>query len=392
LAEAGVDLDVTRTTSEYSFSKRQLIEIVRACLVPIRLLGIERPVVLLDEPTASLEKGDEEIFFRLVDRLRGQASFLFVSHRLTEIMAASDAIYVLKDGRVVARFGPGEADERRLHSLMVGRERDADYYRESEQTGGAGEPAFEVRGLTQPGMFHDVSLSLRRGEILGVGGLLESGKSELGKAAAGVISPERGEVRLAGSGWQPPDIRRLLPQGVGYVPAERMAEGLIADFPVAWNMSLASGGDLFSTKAGFWRAGLETETAARLSQRLAIRGGEPGRSCRKLSGGNQQKVVLARWLCRPIRLLVLDNPTRGVDAGAKEEIYGIIRRLTADGVAVLLISDELLELIGLSDRIAIMQHGRLTATVDASPSAKPTELDLIKLMLAAGVEPRARAA
>jgi ribose transport system ATP-binding protein len=393
LAEAGLELDVTRTTSDYSFSKRQLIEIVRACLVPIRLLGVEHPVVLLDEPTASLEKGDEEIFFRLLDRMRTQASFIFVSHRLTEVMAVSDAICVLKDGRVVARLSPQEADEKRLHGLMVGRDRDADYYREQEQGGGAGAPVYEVRGLTQAGLYHDVSVSVAAGEILGIGGLLESGKSEFGKGAAGVIPPDQGEVRLAGGGWEPPDIRNLVAKGAGYVPAERMAEGLIADFPVAWNMSLASGADLFSNRLGIWRGSEETKMSARMSRRLSIRGGEPGRPCRMLSGGNQQKVVLARWLCRPIRVLVLDNPTRGVDAGGKEEIYGIIRQLTAAGVAIILITDELLELIGLSDRIAIMQHGRVAATVDASPRVKPTELDLIKLMLApsAPVQP-ARAA
>lgn len=382
LEEAGIDLDVTRTTSEYSFSKRQLIEIVRACLVPMRLLGIAHPVVLLDEPTASLEKGDEEIFFRLIARLRSQSSFVFVSHRLTEVMAVCDAIYVLKDGRVVARLDPQEADEKRLHGLMVGRERDADYYRESDQASGEGAPAFETRGLGHGGLYSDVNLSVGTGEILGIGGLLASGKSDFGKGAAGVIPPDRGSVCIAGGEWQAADIRRLLAKGVGYVPSERMAEGLIADFPVAWNMSLASGADLFSNKAGIWRAGKERETAAIMIRRLAIRGGDPGRPCRKLSGGNQQKVVLARWLCRPIRLLVLDNPTRGVDAGAKEEIYGIIRRLTGDGVSIILITDELLELIGLSNRIAVMQHGRVTSMVDASPNVKPTELDLIRLMLA----------
>jgi ribose transport system ATP-binding protein len=392
LREAGVEVDAARCTSDYSFSKRQLIEIVRACLVPIRLLGIDHPIVLLDEPTASLEKGDEEIFFQLIERMRTRASLVFVSHRLTEVTAVSDAIYVLKDGEVVARLASDEADERRLHSLMVGRERDADYYRETEQAA-SGAIAFEARGLGLDGAYGDVSLEVRAGEILGIGGLLESGKSELGKGLAGVLPPDRGEVRFAGEEWGTPDIRSLVAKGAGYVPAERMAEGLIADFPVAWNVSLASGADLFSNAAGIWRAGRETETAERMSRSLGIRGGEPARSCRKLSGGNQQKVVLARWLCRPIRLLVLDNPTRGVDAGAKEEIYSIIRRLTAQGVAIVLITDELLELIGLSTRIAIMRHGRVTAMVDARPQAKPTELDLIRLMLAPSAPPQeARAA
>ena len=229
----------------------------------------------------------------------------------------------------------------------------------------------------------DVTLSLREGEVLGVGGLLESGKYELGKGIIGIVPPESGEVQIGDGGWRKPEVRRALSDGAGYVPAERLAEGIIADFCVAWNISLASGEDLFSTTLGVWRSGLETEVANRMIGELNVRGATPSLPCRKLSGGNQQKVVLARWLCRPIRLLILDNPTRGVDAGAKEEIYGIIRRLTASGVAIVLITDELLELIGLSDRIAIMQHGRVTAMVQAAPQAKPAELDLIRLMLAA---------
>jgi len=152
---------------------------------------------------------------------------------------------------------------------------------------------------------------------------------------------------------------------------------------MAWNMSLASG-DLFSSRLGVWNDRLERTTAEQMIVELKVRGATPTVACRKLSGGNQQKVVLARWLCRSIRILVLDNPTRGVDAGAKEEIYGIIRQLTSAGVAVVLITDELLELIGMSNRIAVMQRGEITAMVDAAADSKPTEIELIKLMLPAG--------
>lgn len=380
--QANIGIDVTGPTSAYSFSKRQLVEIVRACLIPIRVLGIPAPLVLLDEPTASLDKADEKTFFKLLDSMRSIASFVFVSHRLTEVLDVSDAITVLKDGRVVANLRAGEADERRLHGLMIGRERDADYYHESEQTGAGGRVILQVLALNAK-HYSDVNLTVREGEVLGVGGLLESGKYELGKGLIGIVPPESGEVQIGDGGWRKPEVRRALSDGAGYVPAERLAEGIIADFCVAWNISLASGEDLFSTTLGVWRSGLETEVANRMIGELNVRGATPSLPCRKLSGGNQQKVVLARWLCRPIRLLILDNPTRGVDAGAKEEIYGIIRRLTASGVAIVLITDELLELIGLSDRIAIMQHGRVTAMVQAAPQAKPAELDLIRLMLAA---------
>jgi ribose transport system ATP-binding protein len=379
--EAGLGVDVRSPTSELSFSKRQLVEIVRACLVPSRVLGVERPVVLLDEPTASLDKADEAVFFDLIARLRATTSFLFVSHRLTEVLGLSDLIYVLKDGRVVARLEAGEADERRLHALMVGRARDADYYHEAEQAAGDGDVVLEARGLRRAGAYGDIGLAVRGGEILGIGGLLDSGKSELGKGLAGVDPPDAGEVRIAGGEWRRPEVRKALVDGVGYVPAERLAEGVIAEFPLAWNMSLASGADLFASAWGLWRRALEEKVALRMIDDLNIRSGRPVIACRKLSGGNQQKVVLARWLCRSVRLLVLDNPTRGVDAGAKEEIYRILRRLTAEGIGIVLITDELLELTGLSNRILIMRHGVVAGVVEAPPDAKPTEVDLLRLML-----------
>jgi ribose transport system ATP-binding protein len=217
--------------------------------------------------------------------------------------------------------------------------------------------------------------------------VIDSGKSELGKGLLGVEPPDDGEVRIGPGEWQRPDIGRALVEGIGYVPSERLAEGIIPDFPVSWNMSLASGQDLFASAWGLWRSAHETEVAKGMISDLDIRGARPNVSCQKLSGGNQQKVVLARWLCRSVRLLVLDNPTRGVDAGAKEEIYGILRRLTAAGVGIILITDELLELIGLSNRILIMRHGRVTGIVDAPPDAKPTEVELIRLMLGSSGQP-----
>ena len=379
--EAGIDVDVKRPTSSLSFSKRQLVEIARACLVPERVLGIEQPIILLDEPTASLDKADEAIFFALLTRMRSVASFLFVSHRLTEVLRVSDIVYVLKDGRVVERLNAATVDERQLHGLMVGRERDADYYHESEQTIVRDTVALEARRLRRTGAYAGVGLAVCAGEIFGIGGLLDSGKSELGKGLTGVEPPDEGDVRIGSGEWRRPDMSRALAEGLGYVPSERLAEGIIAEFPATWNMSLASGGDLFSSAWGLWRRKREAEVATRMITDLDIRGARPNTLCRKLSGGNQQKVVLARWLCRSVSILVLDNPTRGVDAGAKEEIYGILRQLTAVGVGVVLITDELLELIGLSNRILIMRQGRVTGIVDAPPEAKPTEVELIRLML-----------
>jgi len=380
---AGVSIDVRRHTGDLSFSERQLVEIVRACMGPVMLFGVGTPIVLLDEPTASLEKRDEQTFFDLITRLREQAgSVLFVSHRLGEILSACDEIVVLKDGRRVGAVDPAEASERQLHRLMVGRERDRDYYHEGEQVDVKDKDVvFAARGLARRGAYDNVNLEVRKGEILGIGGLLESGKSALGRGLAGISPPDAGEIRLMQDGWERPDIAHLIAKGVGYVPAERLVEGMIASLPIAWNISLASGQDVFSTPAGFWRHRREAEVSAELIQRLHIRATSPYQSCDHLSGGNQQKVVLARWLARDLCLLILDNPTRGVDAGAKEEIYRLIRALAADGLAVILITDELLELIGLSNNIAIMRHGRIEAMVPAPVDDKPSEQTLVSLML-----------
>jgi ribose transport system ATP-binding protein len=382
VAAAGLEIDVRRLTSDYGFSKRQLIEIARACLVPTHVLGIDYPIVLLDEPTSTLEKVDEEAFFDLLIRLRQHGSLMFVSHRLSEVLEVSDLIYVLKDGQLVATVDPKQADERTLHGLMVGRERDQDYYHEAEQQVAEARPvAFRTQGLGRAGEFEDVSLEVREGEILGIGGLLKSGKSEFGRSAAGIVAPDAGLVELGGGGLRVPEVRDLISRGLGYVPAERLAEGMILPFSVACNMSMASGQDLFSDRFGVWRSRAEATVAERFIAKLNIRARGPHVPCDTLSGGNQQKVVLARWMCREPRVLILDNPTRGVDAGAKEEIYALIRDLTARDVAVVLITDELLELIGLANRIAVMQNGRVTHIVPAPVDAKPSERQLIELML-----------
>jgi ribose transport system ATP-binding protein len=382
----GLDIDVRRPTGDYDFSIRQAIEIARACLVPQEVLGISFPIVLLDEPTSTLQRTEEEAFFQLIRRVREHGSLLFVSHRLTEVLAVSDVVYVLKDGRLVASVDPKQTSEHTLHGLMVGRARDADYYHESEQNPlDDSRIVYSIRNLTRTDAYDDVSLDLHAGEVLGIGGLLESGKSHFGKGAAGVTPPDSGTVALAGASAVAPSIRRLARMGLGYVPAERQAEGMIVPFSIAWNVSLASGEDIFSNALGIWRNRLEIESAQHWIEELRIRADGPQASCSVLSGGNQQKVVLAKWLCREPRVLILDNPTRGVDAGAKEEIYRLIRQLTGRGVGIILITDELMELIGLSHRIAVMQNGRLSAILDAPPQAKPTERRLIGLML--GIEP-----
>ncbi|RWR21458.1 sugar ABC transporter ATP-binding protein [Sinirhodobacter populi] len=390
IEEAGLDVDVRRKTGDYDFSTRQSIEIARACLTPTILRGVAEPLVLLDEPTSALDRRDEEAFFTLVNKIRRYGSLLFVSHRLTEVLDISDVIYVLKDGAMVTRVTPDETDEHRLHGFMVGRERAADYYYENrQQPPGTAAPAIRAEGVQVLPDGPKVTLEVRPGEILGIGGLLDSGKSRLGKAIAGVIRPLAGRVAIGDGPLRHPEIGHSTRKGLGYIPAERLTEGIIAGFPTAWNFSTGSGGDLFSNRFGLWRGRKERSATLAHIDALAIRSATPDLTMARLSGGNQQKVVLARWLERKPDVLILDNPTRGVDAGAKQEIYRVLRDLTDQGVAIILITDELLELIGLSNRILILQHGGVVAEVPAPPDAKPEEQRLVALMLSGPGRPGA---
>lgn len=388
---AGLALDVRQPVNRLSFSQRQTLEITRACLAPSLVEDIAHPLILLDEPTATLDLADEQWFLSLVAKLRQQASFLLVSHRLQEVLKLSDAIYVLKDGLQVAHARPDETTEAQLQQWMVGRERAADHYYQQLQDPIDEQPvAFRVAGLSHAGHYHNVNLEMRQGEILGLGGLLNSGKEALAKGIAGVVPPTRGEVFLAKAPGQKPRIRKLVQQGLGYIPAERLEEGIIAPFSISWNLSLASGADRFSHVSGYWYARRERQVTTDFVSRLRIRNGSAQKRCDQLSGGNQQKVVLARWLYRQPRVLVLDNPTRGVDAGAKEEIYRELRQLSAQGVAILLLSDELLELIGLSHRIVILQHGEQVGEIPAPADGKPDEQTLVAMMLNTPSSPSAR--
>ena len=377
--DAGLDVDVRRDAGTYDFSKRQAIEIARACMAPRHLMGIADPLVLLDEPTSALDRQDERKFIELLARMRKHASFVFVSHRLTEVREICDSIHVMKDGRLSGALDPATADEKVLHGLMVGRERADDYYHIDRQGDVDGRPViFSVRNLSGP-EFSNVSFDLRRGEVLGIGGLLDSGKTAFGKAVAGVRPPVSGTVALGEAPPRKPNIRDFVRDGLGYVPAERLVEGIIPSLSLAVNLSLPSA-DRFSPY-GLWSLQKERAAAVAAIRQFGIRSGSPLVPLQNLSGGNQQKVVLARWLQRNLKALVLDNPTRGVDAGAKEEIYQSIRLLTEQGVGVILITDELTELIGMTNRILIMQRGRIVAELPAPPDAKPAEHDLIPHML-----------
>lgn len=373
-------IDPTASTGALDFPSRQALDIIRAFALA-ELLEIETPILLLDEPTSALTRQDVGFVMDLLRDVRPRAGVVFVSHRLTEVLELSDRIYVLKDGQQVAETTPGDTTEAQLHELMVGRLRDVHFYKESRQRRPELAPVLEVHGLTRAPEFADVSLSVHRGEILGVGGVLGSGKSSMARALLGALPNTTGAVEVEGRGlprrWS---VRDMVHAGVGYLPPDRNTDGLIVDFPVAWNISLArvamaTDGHLTVHK------GRERSKARDLVERLAIKTRSVSVPAKQLSGGNQQKVALARWLALGVKLLVVDNPTRGVDAGAKEQIYELMRSLADAGVAFLVVSDDLLELIGLSNRILVMKDGRIAGQIDTPPEDKPTESQLVAQMV-----------
>lgn len=386
VADFGLDVDVRRPIGELEIGVRQSLEIVRAVALS-ELLETKHPVLLLDEPTTALDSVQDERFLNLIDGLRGRATVIFVSHRLQEVLGACDRICVLKDGRLVADEPTASLDEARLHELMVGRERADNYYREDAQTGGdtMADPVLLAEGLAIEGQLAPTDLAVLPGEVLGIGGLQGSGRSLLGQALAGLVPVDSGTVSIAGSPAATPHFRDLIDRGLAWVPGDRQNDGMIADATVLSNFQLASLHDRFS-KLGIWRSKDVKRAADEWIGRLDIR--PPRRDARagSLSGGNQQKVVLAKWLCRDPRVVILENPTQGVDTGARESIYEVIRGLTADGVGVVLITDDLTELIGLSDRITVMVGGRLTASFEAPAKNKPDEKEVVALMSSNRVE------
>ena len=375
-----LDLDVRREAGSFDLATRQAIEIAKACLLT-ELLGASKPIVLLDEPTSALTREEIQVLFEQLRMMRKRASFLFVSHRLSEVMDICDRVYVLKDGMIVAELNAAGASESELHELMVGRKRDRDYYREDQQVAVSREPLLEASRLTMSGKFAKVSLRVSPCEILGIGGVLDSGKEAVGRVLAGIDRWTKGEVVFDRNAVSARDFRSVARTSIGYVPRERDAEGIILYMSVAWNMSLASLDQVSMPLKCFLDLRKERDLVNRFIRMLGVKTVSMMAPAYQLSGGNQQKVIMAKWLSRRPELLILDNPTRGMDAGAKEDIYTLLRKLSADGMAIILITDELLELIGMSSRILIMKDGHVVAEVAAPVEKKPEERELVACMV-----------
>jgi ribose transport system ATP-binding protein len=337
------------------------------------------PLIILDEPTTVLEKSEIDLLFDRIRKIKERSSILFVSHHLDEILELTDRIYVFKDGQCVAERVTSETNEAELHQLMVDRELKGEYYRQDKQITPSEDVVLSVRNLSKQGHYQDVSFDLHRGEILSLTGVLGSGREDVCRTIAGLGKPDDGQVLINGKSLHFGSPAASIQSGIGYVPQDRGTEGLVLYLSIGPNITLP---DLSSViRRGFLSLGAEKALARDWIDRMAIKTPGTEALCLNLSGGNQQKVVLSKWLASKVKVFVLDHPTRGVDVGAKEEVYELIRGLAQEGIAFLLIADTLEETIGLSNLILTMKDGKITERIPAPPDNKPLPVDVIQHMM-----------
>jgi L-arabinose transport system ATP-binding protein len=371
LESLGEDIDPRTKVGSLPIGQRQVVEIAKA-------LSRSARVIAFDEPTSSLSSREVERLFAVIRRLRDDGcAILYVSHRLQEIFEVCDAATVLRDGRHIQTFERMDGVETdTLVRAMVGRSISDVFHYAPRAHGG---PALEVDGIAGPGVAQPATFSVAAGEVLGVFGLVGAGRTELAKLICGAARPTAGSVRICGEAVAIRRPRDAIRAGLMYCPEDRKKEGVIAIRSVMENVNLSCRRH-FSFLGQIINVSRERENAGRMVRELAIKTPSLGQLIMNLSGGNQQKAVLARWLGEQVRVLVLDEPTRGIDVGAKSEIYSLIYRLAGQGIAVVAISSELPEVLGISDRVLVMREGRIVASMDR---AEATEERVLRLALPA---------
>ena len=361
MATLDVEIDVTRPMRGLSIADQQMVEIARAVAGDSRL-------IIMDEPTAALTPREVETLFTIVRRLRaGGRALVFISHRLEEVRAIADRVTVFRDGAKVATAPAAELADDDIIRLMIGRPL-RDYLR--REASGTGAVALAVSGLTLPGRFSDIAFEVRRGQIVGIGGLVGAGRSDVARAIFGIAPATSGTIAIKGKAATIASPRDAIRHGLAYVPEDRAVAGIFRTLACAINITAAAPKRF--APHGVIRPRLERSIAVSAVERLRIRLASIRQPVGELSGGNQQKTILARWLLTDPDILILDEPTRGIDIGVKAEFYTIINALAAEGKAILLISSELPELLALSDRILVMSEGRITARLDRSEADQAT--------------------
>ena len=363
----GIELDTRTLVHRLGVAQQQMVEIAKA-------LSQDARILVMDEPTAALSDREIERLFAVIRRLRGEGvAIIYISHRLGEVFELGDRITVLRDGRNVATMRTADSGIDELVRLMIGRDLDAGYGRSLQRT--PGELALEVKGLSSDHGVNGVNLSVRTGEIVGLAGLVGSGRTEVVRAIFGADRVTGGEVRIFGNTrrWEP---SRSVREGMALVPENRKQEGLALIRSVQDNLVLAGMRRLFRLR---WFSPVRAASAALgLIDKLRIATPSPRRLAKYLSGGNQQKVVVGKWLGADSRCFIFDEPTRGIDVGAKSEIFGLIEQLVVQGAAVLMVSSELSEIVRVCDRAYVMRQGRVVGELDRGTL---TEENILRLAM-----------
>ena len=359
------EVDPDTPVARLSVAEQQLVEIARALKEEARLL-------VMDEPTAALADHEIEALFEVIRGLgREGVPVIYISHRMREIFAIGDRVTVMRDGRTVGTREVQKTDVNELIQLMVGRTIDEQIAKREVEIG---EPVLEVDGLTREGTLSPISISVGAGEILGIAGLMGSGRTELARAIFGADPVDAGTVKVGGTTLPGNDPAASIAAGLGFLTEDRKQQGLVLQLSVGENITLTSLNEF--SRHGLLDLAAERERAGELVEKLHIRATSLDQETMNLSGGNQQKVVLARWLAAGCRVLLFDEPTRGIDVGAKAEIYELIGELVERGVAVVLISSEMSELLGLADRVAVMHEGALQGILNRSEASQERIMEL----------------
>jgi inositol transport system ATP-binding protein len=350
LSSMGLDIQVRTKVKYLSIAELQLIEIAKA-------VSNNASVIIMDEPSSALSEKEVEILFKIIKDLKNKGvAIIYISHKMEEIYQISDRITVLRDGQFIATKNTADLDKNSLIALMVGREIEELFTTKSLAKD---EIVLKVKNLHKKGKFSDINFEVHAGEVLGIAGLMGAGRTEIARAIFGLDSFDSGEILLKGKTVQIRSPKEAIKHGIGYVSEDRKALGFIPDLSVNQNISLSS--ILNYSKRWLIDEKKEREATAKIAHELKIKASGPNQKVINLSGGNQQKVVIARVLMASPLLIILDEPTRGIDIGAKQEIYKLIRELTKNGLAVIMISSELPEILGMSNRILVLSKGKQTA-------------------------------
>ncbi|CAH0123015.1 sugar ABC transporter ATP-binding protein [Microbacterium sp. Bi121] len=351
----GVTIDPDRPAEGLSIADQQVIEIAKA-------VSLDASLLIMDEPTAALSGVEVDRLFAIARSLRDEGrALIFISHRFDEVFALCDTITVMRDGAYIATSPIAETSVDEIVRQMVGREVTELF---PKQETAVGEPLLEVDGLDMPGVFHDISFTVHSGEIVGLAGLVGAGRSEVVRAVFGVDPYREGSVRMRGERIRRSSPTEAMRAGIALVPEDRRKQGLVIESGVGGNITLAIRRQL--ARAGLLTTGIENRAAKEWASRLEVKTQALDTVAATLSGGNQQKVVLAKWLATSPQVLIIDEPTRGIDVGTKSEVHRLLSELAGQGMGILMISSELPEILGMADRVLVMREGRITAEISRS--------------------------